>query len=227
MAYTIAFDVYGTLINTAGVVEALQPHVGGQAVAFSSRWREKQLEYSFRRGLMGAYQDFSICTRQALGYTCQEFDLELSDGQVDALMHLYRKLPAFDDARQALKELSRSDHRLYAFSNGLPEDVENLLETAGIRSYLQDVISVHEIASFKPNPAVYRLFNDRTNSQPEQSWLISGNPFDILGAAHCGFNTAWVKRSPTAIFDPWGIEPTAIVSSLAELPDVLAAGEQD
>jgi 2-haloacid dehalogenase len=28
---------------------------------------------------------------------------------------------------------------------------------------------------------------------------------------------AWVQRSPKTIFDPWGIEPTAIVNTLTDL----------
>jgi 2-haloacid dehalogenase len=30
---------------------------------------------------------------------------------------------------------------------------------------------------------------------------------------------AWIKRSPDALFDPWGIEPTLTVTSLANLAD--------
>ncbi len=221
MPYTLAFDVYGTLINTAGVVDALRPHLGERAAAFSSRWREKQLEYSFRRGLMGAYRDFSICTRDALSYTCREFDLGLTGAQSQALLDAYRVLPAFDDARQALEMLSQTQHRLYAFSNGLPGDVENLLQHACIRDYLLDVISVDEIKSFKPDPAVYRLFNQRTQSEAQETWLISSNPFDILGAHHCGFHTAWVQRQASALFDPWGIEPSATITGLTELVGVL------
>ena len=51
---TIAFDVYGTLIDTDGVVSQLREWIGSQADVFSQTWRSKQLEYSFRRGLCGA-----------------------------------------------------------------------------------------------------------------------------------------------------------------------------
>ena len=67
---SIAFDVYGTLINTHGVVSKLEEIVGDLAQSFSNTWREKQLEYSFRRGLMREYQNFTVCTAQALEYTC-------------------------------------------------------------------------------------------------------------------------------------------------------------
>ena len=66
---TLALDVYGTLIDTNGVLLKLREHLGNQAEAFSALWRDKQLEYSFRRGLMNKYVDFSICTQEAFTYT--------------------------------------------------------------------------------------------------------------------------------------------------------------
>ena len=50
MTTAIAFDIYGTLINPHGVVDELTRHLGERAPAFSNLWRDKQLEYSFRRG---------------------------------------------------------------------------------------------------------------------------------------------------------------------------------
>ena len=58
MAITLAFDVYGTLINTQDVVSKVQQVAATEAVEFSRTWRDKQLEYSFRRGLMRKYEDF-------------------------------------------------------------------------------------------------------------------------------------------------------------------------
>ena len=116
-----------------------------------------------------------------------------------------------------LPELKQAGFRLFAFSNGKPEDVASLLENSGISSYFEDVISTDEIKSFKPNPAVYAHFLRRTGATGEQAWLISGNPFDVIGAVSAGMRAAWVKRSPQAIFDPWEIEPTITIGSLSEL----------
>ncbi len=49
------------------------------------------------------------------------------------------------------------------------------------------------------------------------------NPFDVIGAASDGMKSAWIKRSEKAVFDPWGIEPTIIVSNLVELADKISA----
>ena len=51
------------------------------------------------------------------------------------------------------------------------------------------------------------------------AWLVSSNPFDVIGAISSGMRAAWIKRSPDAIFDPWGIEPTLTVNSLSNLAE--------
>lgn len=116
MAVTLAFDVYGTLIDTAGVVKTLRDIVPDKAAAFSAQWREKQLEYSFRRGLMQNYRDFSVCTRQALDYTCRVLDVDIPESDRISLMEIYRVLPPFSEVPEALKVLRAGDTRMFAFS---------------------------------------------------------------------------------------------------------------
>ena len=102
---TLAFDVYGTLIDTDGVVSRLREWIGPQAEAFSQTLRSKQLEYSFRRGLMRRYENFAVCTLQALDYCCAEYDVSFSAEQKDALLQSYRALPAFGDVDESLVAL--------------------------------------------------------------------------------------------------------------------------
>ena len=222
MVTTLAFDVYGTLIDTHGVMTLLEALVGDKAKDFSRTWRDKQLEYSFRKGLMQNYETFAVCTSQALDYTCASYGATLSAEQKKELMAIYRVLPAFDDATEGLTRLKDTGNRLFAFSNGAADALEILLNNAGIRELFLGVVSVDDIKSFKPNPAVYSHFLRKSGATGAESWLISCNPFDVIGAISAGMKSAWVRRSPEAIFDPWGIEPTITVSSLVELDDKIA-----
>jgi len=214
---TLAFDVYGTLIDTHGVIVALEKLVGETAAEFSRMWREKQLEYSFRRGLMKNYETFAVCTSNALDFTCDYFKAPLSQKQKNELLEMYRVLPAFEDVKQGLVRSQEAGFRLFAFSNGSADAIEMLLINARIRDFFLDVVSVDEIKSFKPDPDVYNHFMKRAGSDSADSWMISSNPFDVIGSVSAGMRAAWVKRSPDAIFDPWGIEPTVTVNSLSEL----------
>ena len=99
MSVTLAFDVYGTLIDTQGVVAELNKIMGETAGNFSQKWREKQLEYSFRRALMQKYEHFDVCTNNALDYSCALYDITLSTEQKHTLLECYCTLPAFLDVR--------------------------------------------------------------------------------------------------------------------------------
>ncbi|WP_192034922.1 haloacid dehalogenase type II [Halomonas sp. YLGW01] len=217
----LAFDVYGTLIDTHGVIAELETALGERAAAFSQRWRDKQLEYSFRRGLMGAYTPFSACTREALEFTDRALGTGLSEGQKDRLMATYGRLPAFPDVAEALQRFSGAGVTCVAFSNGTREAVDGLLSQAGLRDYFDDIISVDEIKRFKPDPAVYSHLRDRMESEAQDTWLISSNPFDVIGARHAGLHAAWVRRSAEAPFDAWGGEPDVTVTDLLALSERL------
>lgn len=219
MAITLAFDVYGTLIDTNGVIVALQKHVGNKAPEFSRAWREKQLEYSFRRGLMQNYESFAVCTGNALDYTSSYFKVPLTRADKEELLGTYGILPAFDDVKEGLARARESGFRMFAFSNGSEDAVQTLLEHAGIRDYFMGVVSVDGMKSFKPNPGVYSHFLRKAGASGADAWLVSSNPFDVIGAVSAGMRAAWVRRSPDALFDPWGIEPTLTVNSLADLAE--------
>jgi 2-haloacid dehalogenase len=170
---------------------------------------------------MRNYESFALCTSHALEYACQYYKVNLTSEQKQELLERYRKLPAFNDAKEGLVRLNESGHRLYAFSNGHADAVEQLLQNAGIRHHFIDVISVDGVKSFKPNPDVYNYFLKQAAASIDRAWLISSNPFDVIGAVSAGLSAAWVKRSDESIYDPWGIEPTIIVQSLKDLADRL------
>jgi 2-haloacid dehalogenase len=105
----------------------------------------------------------------------------------------------------------------FAFSNGEADDLAVLLSAAGFDGVLDGIVSVHEVQSFKPDPAVYAFFLENTGALLGATWLVSGNPFDVIGSLEVGWKAAWVRRDPNLLFDPWGLEPTVIVSDLSEL----------
>lgn len=223
MKYTLAFDVYGTLINTSGVLDTLVEVIGNAELAtkVNEVWRNKQLEYSFRKGLMGKYGGFSTCTKEALAYCDELFGLQLSEEQIKTLLAKYTVLPAFDDALEGIAQLKDSGHKLYAFSNGEMTALEKLLSHSNILPHLDGIVSMDGVQTFKPNPKGYAHFNEATGSLAQESYLISSNSFDVIGAAAYGMKTVWVQRSEKMVFDSWGIEPNATIQKLTQLTTAL------
>jgi 2-haloacid dehalogenase len=62
--FVLGFDVYGTLIDPFGMERQLVCFCGDQAHDLCALWRQKQLEYSFRRGLMRRYEDFDAALNE-------------------------------------------------------------------------------------------------------------------------------------------------------------------
>ncbi|MAZ06226.1 haloacid dehalogenase type II [Marinobacter sp. SS8-8] len=220
MTMTLAFDVYGTLVDPMGMSRLLAEDAGNKAETVAALWREKQLEFSFRKGLMKVYEDFGVCTRQALRYAMAAHKLTLSEERENVLMAAYLSLPAFDDALPALKSL-RGEYPVFAFSNGGYPALEKVLGHNDLLDQFEGLVSVDDIKSFKPDPAVYAYARRATGSWEKPLCLVSSNAWDVIGARAAGLLAVWVKRDPDKVFEDWGIEPSAVISSLSELPEIL------
>jgi len=221
MPPVLGFDVYGTLVDPFGMERQLGTLFGDRGNAISALWRQKQLEYSFRRGLMRCYENFDACTDRALTFAVKTFNVELSNSARRQLLTDYLNLPAFSDVLPALGTLKGLGFKLLAFSNGVEKSLRGLLSNAGILSYFEGVVSVDDIETFKPNPEVYANLVSRGGSSHEKTWLVSSNPFDVIGAKAAHVKAAWVKRNPEAVFDPWEFEPDLVVGDLTALATAL------
>ena len=220
MSSAIGFDVYGTLVDPLEMNEHLRSFVGGElADRFAELWRQKQLEYAFLRGLMRRYEDFGVCTRQALVHTANVLSVDLSEEDRERLLEEYQDLKPFPDVIPGIQALKEKGHTLVAFSNGVEATVRTLLDRAGVMPHLQGAISVDDLQTFKPDPEVYHYLARRLGTELSETWLVSSNPFDVMGAKSAGLRAAWVRRNPNAQFDPWDIEPDLIAPELQTLAE--------
>ena len=217
---TIAFDIYGTLIDPLSVGVLLQEIVGKKAEAFNHLWRDKQLEYSFRKAAMKQFNHFTECTRQALIYSDAVLQTHLNAVDQNRLMQAYRQLPAYDAVAPTLAQLRAKNIEVVAFSNGAYEDLLALFDYAGITSLFDQIISVDEVQTFKPAPEVYHLLAQKAKAEKANTWLVSTNSFDIIGALACGLNTVYLQRQEERILDPFGYESTCTVQTIGELIDL-------
>jgi 2-haloacid dehalogenase len=217
----IGFDVYGTLVDPLGMDAPLREHVGDLAERFAAIWRERQIDWTFRRSLMGRYVDFDVVTRDAFRTTAATLGVDLRTAEA-GLLDVYRRLPAFADAAEGLIRLAEGGHGLVAFSNGVAATLRGLLTHARLMPPLGDVVSVDEVRTYKPSPVVYQLLVTRGGLSADRTWLVSSNAWDVLGAKSAGLRAAWVRRTPRAQWDGGGIaEPDLVVATLGELPERL------
>ena len=146
-------------------------------------------------------------------------------------MRHYDSLSIFPDVAQTLDGLrDRPDIQAVVFSNGTQDMVSTSVSgSADLKDYvdlLQDIVVVEEVRRYKPAPEVYQHLVKHVGKNPSQVWLVSGNPFDIVGARAFGMNAIWVDRAGNGWQDRLVSgskgRPTAVVNSLEQVLAVVA-----
>nr|Q60099.2 RecName: Full=(S)-2-haloacid dehalogenase; AltName: Full=2-haloalkanoic acid dehalogenase; AltName: Full=Halocarboxylic acid halidohydrolase; AltName: Full=L-2-haloacid dehalogenase [Xanthobacter autotrophicus]1AQ6_A Chain A, L-2-HALOACID DEHALOGENASE [Xanthobacter autotrophicus]1AQ6_B Chain B, L-2-HALOACID DEHALOGENASE [Xanthobacter autotrophicus] len=192
MIKAVVFDAYGTLFDVQSVADATERAYPGRGEYITQVWRQKQLEYSWLRALMGRYADFWGVTREALAYTLGTLGLEPDESFLADMAQAYNRLTPYPDAAQCLAELAPLKRAI--LSNGAPDMLQALVANAGLTDSFDAVISVDAKRVFKPHPDSYALVEEVLGVTPAEVLFVSSNGFDVGGAKNFGFSVARVAR---------------------------------
>jgi 2-haloacid dehalogenase len=151
------------------------------------------------------YRPFSEVTRTSLQHALAESGVTLKDAYIEELMKAYDSLGTFQDVAPALNAIkSNPSIEAYVFSNGtdsmVSSSVNNSPSLGPYSKIFKGLITVEEVRCYKPHPNVYQHLAQKvgkTTSKEDMAtiWLVSGNPFDIVGARAAGMQAAWVDRA--------------------------------
>jgi len=213
----ILFDAYGTLFDVHSVVEA------GRALTddpqtLSLTWRQKQLEYTWLRALMGRYEDFWQVTQAALRYALRRLGLRASEAEFARLMEAYLSLRAFPEAKAALERLRGTP--LAILSNGSPRMLAAAAASSGLAGVFAHVLSVDAVKTYKPSPKVYELGVQAMGAPAGQLLFVSANAWDVAGAKAFGYQVCWCNRA-NAPMEELGVAPDVTAGGLDEIPAVV------
>jgi len=221
----LVFDAYGTLFDVQAVSKACAA-VTAEPAQFVALWRAKQLEYAFLRALMRRYADFWSVTRDALRYAAAATSTPLTAEQGDLLMEAWYRVAPFPDVEPALRELSARGLPLAILSNGGPQMLARLLAATGLAQYFQALLSVDEVRTYKPDPAVYVLAKRTLGIRRADLLFVSSNFWDVAGAHAFGLRVCWVNRGG-AQPDQLAVQPDHLLTSLSDLPELAGGREYD
>jgi 2-haloacid dehalogenase len=242
----VVFDAYGTLFDIQSVASITDEAFPGYGEIITQLWRIKQLEYTWLRSLMQRYEDFSVVTRESLGYTLRCLGLKIDARVFERIMDKYVHLDLYPDAAAALDGLR--GRKLAILSNGSTEMLNTLVRNSGLDKVLDATISVDSKKIFKPSPEAYTLIESTLGVSPADVLFVSSNPWDACGAKAFGLKVAWIERvtgdamaaalaksdlvPPLAMFkairmqmDELGLEPDYRIRGLSELPELVARHE--
>lgn len=217
------FDAYGTLFDVAAAAREAAAEPGNEALqdvwqALSAHWRAKQLQYTWLRAITGDHTDFWSVTQDGLDWAMEA--VGLADPRLrERLLALYRELSAYPEVPSMLSELKTAGFATAILSNGSPDMLASAVQSAGVGSVLDDVLSVEDVGVFKPSSVVYDMVGERFGTAPGEVLFASSNGWDAASAAAYGFRTVWVNRAGEPLDRLSGV-PEQVLTDLTTIPDL-------
>lgn len=135
-----------------------------------------------------------------------------------------------EDAAPTLQALKDKGYRLGLLSNASDdENVQELIDKAGLRPYFEFILSSAACGVRKPDPAIFQRGLDHFDIPPERAVMVGDTmDADILGANRMGIYSIWINRRANYPMEgELPIQPQAVIAELSELPDILQEIEKD
>jgi 2-haloacid dehalogenase len=183
----VLLDVNGTLTELEPIgAPWARPELGPAA-----------LEHAVRTAMVDAL--LGPATRPFSEHIRAAVEVLIADASLDAslvaeAMAAAAALPARPGAAEALAMLVAAGRRLVALTNSGARAGQATLEACGLAPYVERVLGVDRVSSFKPHPSVYAYALRQLKASAPEVTLIATHAWDLAGAASAGIRTAWVRH---------------------------------
>jgi len=223
----VAFDAYGTLFDVYSMGQLAQELFPGHGQAMTLMWRDRQIEYTRLVTMSDPsssgskhYLPFWELTIRSLRYVCKRMELNLTPEYEKRLMDQYAKLTAFEDSVTVVKTIKEKGFFTAILSNGSREMLATVVQSNGLKPYLDQVVTVEDVRLFKTAPQAYELLLKAFPVKKEEILFVSSNAWDALGAKWYGFDVFWVNRLGHP-FEEIGEKPNYEGNSLSKVLQVI------
>ncbi len=197
----IAFDAYGTLFDVYSMGQLAEELFPGRGQEFSLMWRDRQIEYTRLVTMSDPnpngskyYLPFWELTIRSLRYVVKRMNLSLTPENEQRLMDQYARLTSFEDSLRVVKTIQEKGISTAILSNGSREMLTTVVESNGLKPYLDKVVTIEDVRLFKTAPQAYELLLKAFPVQKAEVLFVSSNAWDALAAKWYGFDVFWVNR---------------------------------
>ena len=224
MTKIAVFDAYGTLFDVAAAARLVSAEPGREALSalwpeLAEHWRQKQLQYTWLRTITDDYTPFWDVTQHGLDWAMEKVGLNDPELRED-LLAMYWELPAYKEVPMMLAQLKAAGKTCAILSNGSKDMLDGAVDSAGIRIYLDAVLSVEDVSIFKPASKVYDMVAAQFDCAKDDVLFVSSNGWDAAGASRYGFETVWVNRAGDPV-DRLPHTPQHILTDLTAIPEMM------
>lgn len=216
----LIFDVYGTLFDVSAIARDCERVFPDHGERLGRLWRDKQLQYTWLRTLMGRYENFERVTLDALRAAC--LVLGLDPDRARDLPSAFARLRPFPEVEATLNALRSSGYGLRVLSNGTRAQLDALV-AQGLPDVPLGVSTVDEVQAYKPDPKAYALGVRQAQVPIDQVLFVSSNAWDVAGASAFGLPCAWLNRFGGPM-EELGVRPTMVAHDLRALATALGEG---
>jgi 2-haloacid dehalogenase len=216
----LIFDVNETLLDLTDLRTVLSTALGGGERL--AEWFFRLLHGSVVANATDSFRSFETIGVEALRAVAIRQGRELSEDQAGELIAGFRSLPAHPDVPTGLDRLGAAGFRLVALSNGSSVGIPAQLTNAGIVDRFEQIVSVEEVARFKPDPAPYENALRRIELEPQETLMVAAHDWDIIGARAVGIPGAFITR-PGVVWTVPHPPPELTPPDIGELATALGA----
>lgn len=125
------------------------------------------------------------------------------------------------DAKPVMEALRERGVVSAIASSGQPEMIEELVEAVDLRDVLVATVSGHEVAAFKPDPAVYLRTMELLGVAPEECLVVEDSPLGIEAGRRAGCRTLALRPREGVSLDQ--SKADRIIDSLWDLLEEVAS----
>jgi len=135
-----------------------------------------------------------------------------------------------EDAIPTLETLQSRGYRLGLISNTSDDNnVQQLLDRDGLRPFFETIVTSAALGIRKPDRRIFQVALDRLRVRPAAAAMVGDTlEADVLGANQLGIYSIWItRRAQVPEEGELAIQPQAVVTALAQIPNLLAEVEND
>lgn len=213
-------DVYDTMLQMDEVEKKVNALMGSRHGY--TLWFELFMQYCFVDNCIVQFNDFRSIARATMEMTAGMLRREIASEDFEHVLNLLKYLPVREGVQEGLSTLNDLDLRLVALTNSPENVVRERMQSTGLISYFEQVLSAEHVGKYKPSLAVYQWAINVLKVEPNDVLLVSTHGWDLAGAVNAGMRTAYIEQ-PRQMLYPLAPKPDFRCKDFADLGEQLKA----
>ena len=219
----ILFDVYETLLDMSEMEKRVN-HLMDSKRGYQI-WLELFMQYCFVDNCTIQFNNFTSIAKATMEMTAKTLGTSFGDDDAENVLKLLHHLPLHEGVQNGLSILNNEGFRIAALTNSPEKTVTQRMESTGLISYFEMVLSAEHVKKYKPCIEVYEWAANKLELDIQKILLVSSHGWDIVGGANAGMQTAYVRQSRSMLY-PLAPQPTITCQNLVDLANQLSKKEE-